>query len=141
MCPWGLGLFSERGILCPPLSPSHPTQLMRCVTHVRFWVFGSREVGDGGKQLSSSWEAKQYPSGDTLESLPMEPQLAGMFISHLELFLRHLPHPAPRLRCASVVSSTERARDLPSARRKKDTCVPKWWFYFFSFYVCMGNCG
>lgn len=45
----------------PPPSPSHLTQPMRCVTHVRFLVFDSGEMGDSGKQLSSSWEAKQCP--------------------------------------------------------------------------------
>ena len=76
------------------------------------------------------------PVGDTLESLPAEPLQTGLYVSHRELFLRHSSGPAPPRQCASV-SPAERARDPSSAGLKKDTRVPKWWFYFFSFYVCM----
>lgn len=62
-------LLRERHFVFPAPSPSHLTQPMRCVTDVRFLVFGSGEMGDGGKQLSSSWEAKQYPQWVTPLSL------------------------------------------------------------------------
>lgn len=136
VCPWGLGLFSKRGIRYPPLSPSHPTQLMRCVTHVRFLVFGSRQVEGGGKQPSIILGTQAAsPVDDTLESLPVEPQHAGMShfssgaVSQASFLTRSLP-PAV---CLSSLLHRERAPDLPSAGLKKDTCVPKWWFYFFSF--------
>lgn len=118
---------------------------MRCVIHVRFRVFGSREVGDGGKQLSIIILGTQAvsPVGDTLESLPLGPQHAGMLhfssgaVSQASFLILSLP-PAV---CLSSLLHRERAPDLPSAGLKKDTCAPKWWFYFFSFYVCMGKCG
>ena len=71
----GFGALSRERCSVIPLSPSpsYPTQLMRCVTCVGCALFGSEEVGDGGRQPVPSWEARQCPLWITLQVYQRNP--------------------------------------------------------------------
>lgn len=128
-------LLREKHLVSPPLQ-SHPTQLTRCVTPVPVWCWVVKWGWWHAAVILGSQAVSQWV---TPWRLPAEPPTGVLFLIW-SCFSGILPNPAPSPQCASVPSA-ERARGPASAGLKKDTYVPKWWFYFFSFYVCMGNCG